>query len=170
MPWQGLKSERFLYASCNRYHQILRNRLWRFSALVLAICVQRRPRIRSSRPVQFRNQFYGRTYNGMGRSHVDRSTSFCRSEAGLDVVAVRIVRFFCSTTVDKWCFYWRWWFEIYVVADCFCCAERGWAGLSAPLQELRWCLTKRSSRIRFVTQNTWQVKLAMCFASLRCSA
>ena len=31
-------------------------------------------------------------------------------------------------------------------------------------------LTSRSSRIRFVPQNTWQVQLAMCFAALRCSA
>ena len=31
-------------------------------------------------------------------------------------------------------------------------------------------LTSRSSRSRFVAQNTWQVKLAMCFAPLRVSA
>ena len=31
-------------------------------------------------------------------------------------------------------------------------------------------LTMRSSRSRFVTQSTWQVQLAMCFAPLRVSA
>jgi len=31
-------------------------------------------------------------------------------------------------------------------------------------------LTMRSSRSRFVTQSTWQVELAMCFAPLRVSA
>ena len=43
----------------------------------------------------------------------------------------------------------------------------GWAVSSAAAGS---GLTSRSSRIRFVTQNTWQVQLAMCFASLRCSA
>ena len=53
-----------------------------------------------------------------------------------------------------------------------CCTvrRRGWAVADRAQVPGSGGLTSRSSRIRFVTQNTWQVKLAMCFASLRCSA
>ena len=53
-----------------------------------------------------------------------------------------------------------------------CCTvlRKGWAVAGRAQVPGSGGLTSRSSRIRFVTQNTWQVKLAMCFASLRCSA
>ena len=46
----------------------------------------------------------------------------------------------------------------------------GWAVARSGASSACGGLTSRSSRSRFVTQITWQVKLAMCFASLRVSA
>ena len=53
-----------------------------------------------------------------------------------------------------------------------CCTVRlrGWVTAGQAQVLGSGGLTSRSSRIRFVPQNTWQVKLAMCFAALRCSA
>ena len=53
-----------------------------------------------------------------------------------------------------------------------CCTvrRRGWAVARSGASSGCGGLTSRSSRSRFVTQITWQVKLAMCFAPLRVSA
>ena len=53
-----------------------------------------------------------------------------------------------------------------------CCTvrRRGWAVLRSGASSACGGLTSRSSRSRFVTQTTWQVELAMCFAPLRVSA
>ena len=47
---------------------------------------------------------------------------------------------------------------------------KGWAVARSARVPGSGGLTSRSSRSRFVTQTTWQVKLAMCFAPLRVSA
>ena len=53
-----------------------------------------------------------------------------------------------------------------------CCTVRlrGWAVARSGASSACGGLTSRSSRSRFVTQTTWQVQLAMCFAPLRVSA
>ncbi len=48
--------------------------------------------------------------------------------------------------------------------------RRGWTAARSDAGSRCGGLTMRSSRSRFVTQSTWQVQLAMCFAPLRVSA